>query len=85
MRLEARVASEAGSWSKPTSGRFWACAARRGAVNYPTAVNMVHESFGVKMDDDIVDGFKTVGDMVDYVVTHYEKVPWCVSPERRNR
>ncbi|MEU3664649.1 acyl carrier protein [Streptomyces sp. NPDC032940] len=35
-------------------------------------VNMVHERFGVKMDDDIVDGFKTVGDMVDYVVTHYE-------------
>ncbi|MFJ6919458.1 hypothetical protein ACIQUX_36595 [Streptomyces sp. NPDC101133] len=33
---------------------------------------MVHERFGVKMDDDIVDGFKTVGDMVDYVVTHYE-------------
>lgn len=48
-------------------------------------VNVVHERFGVKMDDVIVDGFKTVGDMVDYIVTHYESVPWCVSPERRSR
>ncbi|MFF8884040.1 acyl carrier protein [Streptomyces flaveolus] len=35
-------------------------------------VSMVDERFAVSMDDATVEGFKTIGDMVDYIVARYK-------------
>ncbi|OVZ99553.1 hypothetical protein B9W64_37815 [Streptomyces sp. CS159] len=35
-------------------------------------VSMVDERFAVSMDDATVGGFKTIGDMVDYIVPRYQ-------------